>query len=136
VLRVFAVDRAVLELDPGELALARPLVRPDPAGLPPGRTFLDELVVDALVVERLLDTPARMGGELRPHPATTMQRNRHQLPFFGRISVTPSRTVSITEVTLESDLTCSLNALIAFVPSSSFWSSSTRPLHSVLSAAM
>src|SRR5205823_9520744 len=96
VLRLLAVDGAVLELDPRVLLLAGALNRVG-AIAPP--LFLDDLVVDSLLVEGLLHFPTRVTRELDPDVGATMELERHQPPSFGRISVTPSRTVSITEVT-------------------------------------
>src|SRR5205823_12149953 len=101
-----------------------------------GPWLLDNLVVDPLLVERLLNLPARMAAELHPEVLATVELHCHQDSPFGLINVTPSRTVSITEVTRGSDSTCALNALIARVPSSFSLSSRTRPLQSVLSAAI
>ena len=50
--------------------------------------------------------------------------------------VTPSRTGSCTHTTRESDTTASLKARMALVSSDWSISSTTLPLHSVLSAAI
>src|SRR5262249_56258800 len=103
---------------------------------PAGPRLLDDLVLDPLFVQGLLDTPARVTGRLDPQVLAAVKLDRHQLPPLGRMSVTPSRTLSITEVTRGSDLTCSLKALIARVPSSLSASSRTRPLHTLFSTAI
>src|SRR5690349_6148049 len=65
VLRLLPVPRAVLELDRGIGGLPRPF-DDGGAGLPAGPRALDDLVLDALLVERLLHLPARMAARLRP----------------------------------------------------------------------
>src|SRR5439155_12650101 len=120
------------ELDPRELLLAGVLDRVRPIARP---LFLDDLVLDPLLVESLLDSPARVGRELHPDVLAAMQLDCHQPPPFGRISVTPSRTVSITDVTRESDLHSPLKPLTARVLPSSSASRRTRRLHTGLSPA-
>src|SRR5205085_88049 len=133
VLRLLAVDRAVVELDPRVLLLAGSGFRHRAVERPRLRHCF---VPDALLVERLLHPPAGMTVELHPHVPAAVEFDRHHFPPLGRMSVTPSRTVNKTETTRSSVRTRSLKRWIACAASESGASSRTRPLLSVLSAAM
>src|SRR4051794_1850835 len=74
---------AVLELDrrqdvlPGQLDVLGPLAT--------AVGMLDELVVDARLIERLLDLPARMDADLDPHVAAAMELDGHLVS--GRVGL-------------------------------------------------
>src|SRR4029078_11854152 len=70
-----AVDRAVLELDHGVLALAAETF--EVVALAGPQRALDELILAPRIVERLLDLPARMARDLRPRVRAAMQSERH-----------------------------------------------------------
>ena len=75
VLRLGAVDAAVLELDHGVLALAAEAL--EVVALARAQRALHELVLDALLVERLLHAPAGMRSELGPDVGTAMELDGH-----------------------------------------------------------
>src|SRR5690348_16164754 len=76
VLRLLAVPRAVLELDRGIRGLTCSF-DDGCASLPARPRAFDDLVVDALLVERLLHFPARMSVGLRPQARATVELDRH-----------------------------------------------------------
>src|SRR5437868_936751 len=69
------VDAAVLELDHRVLALARDLL--ELVALPRAQRALDQLVLDALLVERLLHFPAWVRVDLHPLHGAAMELDRH-----------------------------------------------------------
>jgi hypothetical protein len=75
VLRLFTVDRAVVELDHRVGALAAQPLEGDTLQAPHGP--LDDRVLDSGLVERLLNTPARVPVDLDPHRRTAMELDRH-----------------------------------------------------------
>jgi hypothetical protein len=74
-LRLCPVCRPVLELDHGHDPLAGQ--RLDLRSGPAPHRHLDDLVVDALLVERLLDPPARVSIHLQECQRAPVQLDRH-----------------------------------------------------------
>src|SRR3954454_8747944 len=83
VLRFRAVDAPVLELDHGIDTLAAQALKII-AFAAPYRAF-DELVVDALLVERPLHSPAGVWLDLEPHVAAAVKLDGHGVPSLGEI---------------------------------------------------
>src|SRR3954452_17147710 len=78
VLRLFAVPRAVLELDRRERVL--PGAGDDVGALlAAGPRPRHDVVVDTGLVERLLHPPARVAAELDPHVRASMELHRHSV---------------------------------------------------------
>ena len=75
VLRVLAIDRPVLELDHRILALTAQAL--DVVPLSAKERPLHDLVVDPLLVERALDTPARVPLDLDPHVWAAVELDGH-----------------------------------------------------------
>src|SRR3954454_1663079 len=73
--RLLAVDAAVLELDHRVLPL--PAERLEVVALAAAHRPGDQLVVDALLVERLLDLPTRMGADLQPDIRAAVELDGH-----------------------------------------------------------
>src|SRR5207302_3526626 len=87
-LRFLAVHAPVLELDHGVLALAAQALEVVARSLP--QRALHDLVLDAHLVERALDAPARMALQLHPDVRAPMELHRHArtIALCGRSSST------------------------------------------------
>src|SRR5262249_43290381 len=77
--RLPAYERPVLELPPRQLRLTGPLH--DLLAAAAADRVLDELVLDAVLVERLLDPPARVRADLHPLIAAAMELHGHGGPL-------------------------------------------------------
>src|SRR5687767_3514491 len=73
--RLLAKHRPVLELEHGQGALARPPL--DLLAVPAQGRLLDDLVVDAGLVERRLHPPARVAGQLVEHEGAAVELEGH-----------------------------------------------------------
>jgi hypothetical protein len=75
VLGLLAIGRPVLEFDDWILALAAQLL--ERVALTSTQRSLHDLVLDALLIESLLNLPARMRTDLDPHIRAPMELDRH-----------------------------------------------------------
>src|SRR5215204_4666122 len=88
VVRLLAVDGSVVEFDPRQALLARPLDRVLARAPAEGWALVDDLVLDLCLVERLLDAPARM-LPLYPLVLAAMELDRHAVS--SRLGRRPGR---------------------------------------------
>ena len=95
VARLLAVDRAVLELDPGVRALPGPLLRL--VAVPPAPGHLHDLVLDPRLVERLLDAPARVSAELDPELRAAVELDRHGASLALHPRAADDRVAAVVE---------------------------------------
>src|SRR5215218_526180 len=81
VLRLLAIDRAVVEFDPGQPLLPGLLDRVLALAPRERRALVDDLILDLRLVERLLHAPAGMTPDLDPLVLAAVELDGHGVSF-------------------------------------------------------